>query len=233
MGELIKPSPAETQEPKPLTPSYAALLFFHSFRHSQGSPVLQKDIFHYLKYANSHWTLPPGEEAQMQIIAKRRMEQYLFGRNGKPKQKYIHIEPTPTYFYQQVLEMSEEMRKVFNGPQNYLKDELMPSIIEMMVERDVKFLLGGGLRNAGKQNVRKRFAHDANNPLLDKNFSFICYYGLNGKPTGAAEFDEMYSDIRNYLKTEGTSSLSRETDAGLDAVIHFYNGTHPNDPVNF
>ncbi len=235
MTELRKPVPAdivESQEPKPLIPTYAALVFFHSFRHSQGMPALQEGIFHYLKYANPHWTMSPEQKVEMQTIAKRKIENHLFGKNGQPKQKYIHTQLTPTKSNEEILEMSKKMQQAFNNGKGYSHNQLIMSIIEMMTERDAKFLFGGGIPNAGNQVERERFIHESTNPLLDKNLSFLCYYGLAGNTTGIVEIDEMYKDLTSYLRTQGTSGLSRETDAQFDAVTRFYNNTHPNNQVN-
>lgn len=221
MGEPTEPIATKNPEMQnQLAPEYAARFLFHSFRHSQGYPSIQTHIFEYAHIIRPGWKIPKEEEKTILEISKKMILSFI-GQDGKHKTGIVLHQALPSTNQDGQIEgQLDEMRKAFSEQTNLYsdwKDIITAHIVRDIVVRDQDFLT--------KENGRERSPGHSEKPLMDPWQSFIVHFGLNRNPTGIAEFDEMYADVRKFIITHlsGKSSLEDNFIDNDDWIRNFKN----------
>lgn len=226
--DLPQPTQQEIQT-KNLTPEYAARVLFLSYKYSQGDPQTQKFIFQYLHSTRPEWKIKDEE-----------FKQKIFDKALASIKKYVPTDRNPTgpkAFHKTVPDFHEPSRKVIeediknqiNFMQTFFADvtnsnplALAEVLSSQIIARDEKFLLKG--------RSRVRSGTDPTTPSGDPYGSHIIDYVLKGSPTGLAEFDRMFSDIKKFvIGPHDVNSSWSGTSRTLDEIIDFYNEKHPNN----
>lgn len=202
---MINQEPSETSRiADALDSKQIFKLFFYSFEHSQGSPTAQNLILLYItrkapnfqitreqleefnsiipfdrfvKNENTHKTLVHGNIDQ-RIAGQHRAEIYTFFliTNSDPPKDIEYPAVSINY--------ANAMR---NTPQS----ELIPKLLDSLLERDTKYLYEG---RAKKESDGK---------------SYLREYALLGKSTGYSIYDQMYSDLQVELEKAISSKESQ------------------------
>lgn len=211
-------------------------LAYFSFKFSQGNNYLQKEIFEYLHILHPQLRIDDAKKQLISERTKKMVDKYLthapetaHGMNPKPKIFHVSLSQGKPFASEKEMEKikEEELQKRMDQMQeafNSTTTVQISSITIRIIDNDFLNLYErGGL----KDRSHPKTDNSANDPWA----SHICHYALNGNPTGIEEFNRMFQDVNNFLRTQGTSNLSRETDSKLDNVIRIYNEKHPKSPA--
>jgi hypothetical protein len=195
--EVVLPRNPENAEK--LTPEYASLVFFNSFRHSQGIPIIQRDIFSYVHIIRPKWKISPEDKPKILEISQNMILSFLYGEEDKRKEGVILHDsyPPKNIAIVEIINRLGDMEDKFNDkekPTPEKKRELIQKISESITSQDLDFL--------NRENGRERNP-DSKKPLMDPWLSFIVHFGLNKNSTEVPEFDEMYRDIRAFITRPG------------------------------
>ncbi len=171
-------------------------LLFQSFQHSQGIIQPQLYIFRYMELQfGIPVDLHPSPESW------HRFTQYIEGVNSK--EKHVHLK---TAGYQrgsasrQVYEAFKGIRKVHNtkfGKKVRSKnlEKTTHGLTHSIIEGELSVLdAGPSFPNRSKQTIALRQQRQKARVTAGKA-SFLLHYGRDQKPTGFAEFDQMYQDM--------------------------------------
>ncbi len=197
-----------------LTKDHALELFHHSFTFSQGNPFLQNSLLQYISNEHPAWRMTDEVFQQVRNDMIKKATAYLsFTQiNGSP------IVAHPNYsgeIEEEITDRLSEWKDILNSPRLPVD---IREITKTIIERDFKFLID---EQSGIPIGRPR-THERNRFL-----SHICHYAWKGTPTGSAEYDELFKDIRNLVDRGGLVDLDWDEDARLTKVIDCYNSLHP------
>ena len=220
--EVVLPRSPENAEQ--LTPKYASLVFFNSFRHSQGTPLpLQRDIFTYLHITNPTWKITPEDKPKILEISQKMIFSYLYGEEDVRKDGVIlhnNYALTKGMVNTTIVNQLDEMQEQFNDQEKSdpeKKRELIQKISNSIIGKDWVFL----------QRGRERSPPDSKKPFMDPWLSFIVHFGLNKNSTEIPELDEMYKDIRAFITRPGAKITENFTE-----TLKMYRQKHPGVKIN-
>lgn len=196
----------------PLTLQHAALLFFHSYDHAQGSPPLQRQIFNFVHLMKPNWKIYDNfRDNELRPLALEKISRFLnSGKNHLPVPSTKSIE-------QDLDDRLNDFQNALNPQNNDTSrqiDHAVLSISKGIVYMDFENLVVRDGRPYNKDHWK----------------SYLCHHGLLGNTTNIPEFDIMYKMVNNFIRTPGHLSHMTETDAKLDAVISKFLEKHPNIP---
>lgn len=211
---------------KPLTPEYAARLFFLSFRFSQGNTELQEMILDYIHFLHPQWRIDDQVRKEIEAKVAPAIKRYLLQEPRK-----FHIEAVSENGKDNIEEAIEEQVRYFLeifqkslGEDQWLnKEELLREVASEILSRDLHFLEQG----------RKRDNTNRITPATDKFLSHLCYYGFLGHSSGAEEYDQMFKDISSYFSEIKTSQENVPQVEDVRRVIKRWNETHPEEQINW
>ncbi len=109
-----------------------------------------------------------------------------------------------------------------------ITENIVPELTRKILSRDQYYYdLGGRPMRSVANNA------DTPKPLEDKFLSHFCYYGLQGHPTGSAEFDKLFQEVRNYALGVLQEEEQKPADIhdSINQVITNYNIHHPNNEI--
>lgn len=219
--EVVLPRNPENAEK--LTPRYASLVLFNSFRHSQGMPVLQRDIFSYIHIIRPTWKITREDKPKILEISQKMILSFLFGTHGRKEgvtlhNSYPYKDRANTEIVYALADMEDQFSyEAKSDPEK--KRELVKKIADATTGKDLEFL--------SKENARNKIPNNSRRPFMDSWLSFIVHFGLNKNSTGVPELDEMYKDIREFITRPG-AEISQE----LTEVLQFYRKKHPGVKIN-
>lgn len=168
-------------------------LIFLSYRYSQGSQALQKDIYSYLTALHPEWTLSPRGRSIIADKLNKRINQFLHNDE-------IVLQPTilshPQKSKQHVRGSIGEELIIFEdelNAGNRYKDFDIESLTKYILDRDIQFVRDG----------RERISPLASqaSPIFNPRLSHIFHYGFEGNNAGAKEYDRMFKDITTFLRS--------------------------------
>jgi hypothetical protein len=206
MKEQTPLTPDENTEiastPEPWTPETITKLLFLSFRHSQGNPVLQEDLFVYIRSRQEAFTIPPKWETPVKTKLKEIIDSY-FGAIKKNWTTAPYHKPINPIMIAPYINIAfEDLKNAFAQAEiTVSQDELLAKIIGQMMMRDMKYLVRG--------RPRKGRWHKKDPIYYRRDFSYFEHYAGGQHPTGLAIFDDMYRDMREYLLRR--SKIQEET----------------------
>lgn len=221
----------ETRPTEALTLQQAEKLFFLSFRFSQGYGSLHGSIFDYLHFLHPDWNITEEFRHQLIEAANKHFSNFLHN-------KTISMHKKISNGYKDALEdAAENMQKRFNQ-QNDATPILpeMTSFVGWVVNRDYKYLV-----EPNRESLRYKLGRPRENnpkparynPLTDPFLSHICWYGIEGNPTGAWEYDWMFANIKEgalrILKIDQSDEVTKRIKTRLVNIISKYHATHPNN----
>ena len=227
---------AERQEREPrvedhLTPERAARLVFYSFRFSQGDDVTQRLILAWL-HERYHWHLSKKDQKESRVQLEKMTDKFKdqqFGVShfGLKEETYESvIEELPDYLA--ILggstELVEAAEKLLRRPEENTR---AGQLLATFASND-RFHIAGRRAIAGGRAGSARYDSGSGNIKDDSYFSFLCTYILQEHSTHIPEFDELFEDVRQHLKTE---TLSQDSLRDIEAVVGVYNEHHPGNPV--
>jgi hypothetical protein len=230
---------------QPLTVSYARRVLFLSYRFSQQNRGLQRSIFRYLHTIRPEWKIPDKDfKVELADSAIKQFTNYVIPKhdvqmhpvNGKHTQSGKRINEQDVYV--SVNQEVTSMEQVFNDiePDNPNSSEgiewqlglhlrsaqqLLPSIVSRMLNSDYYFLV--------EEGGRDRAGIPSTTPQADPWSSYVIDYGIQKYPTGLAEYDQLFSDIRSYIVSpeRKTDRAWNDNDAYiLPELIDVYNKHH-------
>lgn len=235
MTITAKPDLEYTPLPDEETPSssHLANLFFFSFDHSQGIIAIQYRIFEYIHNIRPNWQITEGINADILEIAAKRVERFLHHALKAPFE-----DTTRPIFHQSIGGIDvpkeiegrlREMRQCLNQPGDEppTKLHIIENITGAIIAGEFNLLYMKEILH-GKKG-RERQNADPHKTKADPYFSYICHYALNRRKTGIPEYDQMYTDIREFLFSDAEKSKDRM--AELNKVVEIYNEKHPQTPV--
>lgn len=204
-----------------LTPRYASLVFFNSFRHSQGQTTIQKDIFSYLHIIRPEWKITQEDKAKTLEISQNMIFSFLYGKGHERKDGVTLHDSYPTKDRAgiDIIDQLGEMEEKFNDEEKSdqeKKRELIQKLAEDIADTDLYFMEKG----------RKR-SPDRKSPPMDPWLSHIVHFALNKNFTGVPELDEMYKDIRAFITRPGA-----EINQKLTEILKIYRKKHPGVKIN-
>lgn len=209
-----------------LTPRYASLVFFNSFRHSQGVPTMQRNIFNYVHIIRPKWEITLEDKPKILEVSQNMILSFLYGTHGRKEGVSLHVSSKGTHKDRVNIEIAHElaeMEEQFNyyneksDPEK--KRELIKKIADVIIDKDLEFL--------SKEQGRNKIPHNSRKPFMDSWLSYIVHFGLNGNSTGVPELDEMYKDIRAFITRPGV-----EKSQELTEVLKIYRKKHPGVKIN-
>jgi len=207
----------EAKEPliqQELTPDYAARFAYLSFRHSQGNQWLQRQIVSFVHIIRPSWEVNESDVPAISIELNKLLQSYDIMR-----EKGLHVSNTVATSPHGT---DQAVSRIVYLMKNFLKidDEPKPTIVETIaaeiIRADHYFLT--------KENGRNKTSPDIKVPLRDNFLSHAIRFGLNGNPTGLAEFDEMYRDVKAHISS---GRLDQESQGKFDKVMEIYKTNHP------
>lgn len=228
MEEQTEPKKPEIQQN--LTPEYAALLFFHSFRHSQGIPALQTEIFKYVHLIRPAWRITSEDRPKIEEISTRKIDSFL-GKQATTKHGVV-AHRIISHSTEKVINVElEDMRDAFNG--DYIVIPWIPGAKNRLVKQIAKYIITSDLDYCKRQYGRERNPSYSEKPLLDPWLSFVIHFGINKNSTNIAEFDQMYADIRKVILSGKVMNLKDRTQTKFAQLLEIYQQKHPNILINW
>lgn len=206
-----------------LTPRYASLVFFNSFRHSQGVLTMQRDIFSYVHIIRPKWKITLEDKPKILEISQNMIHSFLYGTHGRKEGVSLHgsypqKDRANTEMVHQLADMEEKFNdKEKSDPEK--KRELIKKIADVITEKDLEFL--------SQEQGRNKIPHNSRRPLMDSWLSYIVHFALNKNSTGVPELDEMYKDIRAFI-----TRPSAEINQNLTEILKIYRKKHPGVKIN-
>ncbi len=198
-----------------LEPDRAFRLLFLSFKISQGSEDLQVDIFRWLHAQYPALRLSCETE---QSLSSRAIPAFVTVVGNQR----LH-DPKPEEEVQSQIAMTvAKLKGALEYFSNHPTTALVPPITTEVLSRDYWYLQHGRPRvNPGTTA--------ATDPFL----SHVCHYGLLGNLTGSTEYDLLFGQIAEYLRSlvlVGPLSESSGAAHLLRNVVNLYNHHHPKQP---
>lgn len=207
-----------------LTPQYASLLLFHSFRHSQGVEEIQRDIFSYIHIIRPEWRITPEDKPGIFAGSKEMIHAFLYGSGHGRKQGMALHDSYPIQDIETVniaiADALDHMEDRFDDKKSKPKKkrELIQIMSDSIINTDLHWLL--------EEDGRER-SPVSEKPKMDPWLSFIVHFGLNGNSTGVPELDEMYRDIRAFIVGSNVQ-INQE----LTEILKIYKRKHPGVKIN-
>lgn len=190
-----------------LTPEHASNIFVASFRHSQGLPDIQKNIFSYLHSIRPDWKITPEDKPEILNTSKEKVQAFLFGKENKARENTTHSKyPTKEVAKRDIEDQFEEMEEQLNNQEEAdqdKKEKLIQKIANGIIDRDSYFLDKG------------------------RKISYIVHYGLNEHSTGIPEINEMYKEVRKFITLSGIKDNKK-----LAEVLRIYGEKNPGVQIN-
>ena len=240
----LRPTNPETQDS--LSVAHGADLFFTSYYFSQGLPGLQLNIFRYLHLIRPAWRIADEEKPVIRRQALAKVFQHLQHAQGEqpPGGKVTHASYRETDIYSDVSGNLDEMKNILDGaednnPDFQQKDYVISQLAYWVYTRDFETLFEEK-ENEKKEVIgvsekgRPRHGINPNAPygFGDPWLSHAIYYGVLGNPTPMGEFDEMFRDIGEYIKSGKLfQDLDRVDDVRFATVDELYWRKHPQQPT--
>ena len=212
----------ETKEPliqQVLTPEYAARFAYHSFRHSQGGQFLEGNIVSYVHTIRRSWTFTEQDLPQALSEFNKLLLSY-----KKMQQKGLHLSgtnETNEYGTKRAVDRAFYLMQRFLKGAAEPKPTIVDSIASGIIQQDHLFLTRPLGRNKKNPDIRS--------PLRDNWLSHAVHFGLNNNPTGLAEIDEMYRDVRAHILR---GQLDPKSQKKFDEVLQIYKDKHPGVVIN-
>ncbi len=184
----ITKTPENWPEIERLSVDHAAMLIFLSFRFSQGSGGTQDAILEWLHLAFPSYRLSQENIENVSNKIVEMSKKYILNNlkrhttNNDPGGRPV----TEDYIKKEV---SDYVNSFFvtleGGVDNHLtRQQSLEKILTRIIERDYYYLIGQkGRPNGG----------------MDSQF---VTYGIQRKPTGLAEYDQMFRDMYNLVESE-------------------------------
>jgi hypothetical protein len=214
----------------------AAKLLFLSFRFSQGNSLAQHRIFEWLRLNYPDYRIL---EKDCEAVLSRAIEiaKSFFNKQGQK----LHVNIEPDIVKSSLESELGKMQRLFKGrnlnssslPNSPIELEeilekektILGSLLDVLTEVDIKNINKGRTRYTGYQS---------NKVETDPRASFLVDYGLLGNSTGATEYDNMFKQIKDYIKLlKGSSDpKNQKIINNILGVIKLYNRHHPNKRVD-
>jgi hypothetical protein len=189
------------------TPETATKLLFLSFRHSQGSPELQRWLLDYVRSVSGQLLLPERWEAPIKRSLSKAISTYLDFSDKQNSAAPHHKPVSYDLLTHEVYRSYESMQQALTRSTALFtqKDIVYMTTVDML-KRDRAFLIEqAGRPRAAGMAAGEPFHSDA-------SFSFIRYYALEHHATGLAVFDGLYQDIDDLIHA------SRQTHQNVTAA---------------
>lgn len=204
----------ETEQKPPYTPEEISRLLVHSFRFSQGDTILQEKLLELVAFNNQGRLTPDAIEKSVEPAAAI-VKKIIFEPSVHSK---LTGDVTTDEFIKSQVDVNAEtlIHSIFKG------ERLNPDIgfvARGVISRDYKYMV---LRDGGRYRQTPVKMAPGNDPYL----SHFVYHGLLGKPTGMAEYDQVFRQIKdNYLNHYETWHSRAQYDS--QEVIDAYMQHHP------
>jgi hypothetical protein len=177
---------AEINKTGDLTLQKAVKIFIGSFKYSRGSSSLQKRLFSYLKIQNPNWSISNDLLQRLKTEVRAPIENIVNPR--KLQVSDVHFSVQEHEIEKTIEQELQSMVRKFDFKQTDYdyrsKEEYLQGMVISMVDRDRHFL----------DSEKPQFTRDP-------NLSYVCFYAIEGNKTGIEEFDEVYKDVANFIKT--------------------------------
>jgi len=214
---------------EPLTLALARQVLFLSFRFSQGSPEAQEVLLMAVSLWRPQWSL---DEEMVQALEQ------LSPSIGHLAEAGVHASfPSTTPVHDELRQFIGSMQAACAFPTpvrrriaEEARDATLVRVAQVMIIRDGRYLE----REAGRPRS-SRAPHPCSHPSTDPFLSHFCHFVLLGQTSGAAVFDELFTEIRSICNEPG-ERLQRIladplTAMQLPRVIQVYNRHHPTSLV--
>jgi len=216
--------PTNPEHAAKFTPRYASLVLFNSFRHSQGIPIMQRDIFSYVHIVTPELKITPEDKPKVLELSRKMITSFLYGKGHDRKEGVtLHANyPPKNIVNDRIAEELDEMQERFNDkekPTPEKKRELIQKIADTIIDRDLGFL--------EREDGRNKIPHNSRKPFMDSWLSYIVHFGLNRNSTGVPELDEVYADIRAFITQPGAARSQKLTE-----TLKIYRKKHPGAAIN-
>lgn len=194
-------SKGNTGKPEYLSTEFASELLEGSFLFSQGSEMEQCMIFGYIHAARPSWRVQYGEDAAREIAdaTKAKILPVLMPDNGVRRHPPLSGDASTLDW--PLFKMVYGKPGQFTAMEGFLasthkgdEEKYVPNLTWGLVKRDHKFIVEN---EAGRPRTNPSDTDPSRDPFL----SHIVHYGILGNPTGQDVFDEMFTDVAEYLKT--------------------------------
>ncbi len=221
-----------------LTLKKAEDLIFWSFYFSQGDPELQRDLFRYIHFSQPKWDAQELNRVELTEKLNGRIERFFnLNQVDNPALHPVvkgddviknNIESEVSDFYLFVRNIDSDALYSFTT-----KEKVIDMLSAKIAKRDERFK-----RKWIIQQKRKRtLPDDKSNPMRDRDLSQLCYYGLEGNTTRIGEFDQMFKDVSDHVRSFDPSEKPissnddvyknfRQVYKNTKEVISTYNITH-------
>ena len=226
------PTDARGDEPRrELDSEHATRLLFKSFYFSQGGTPLQEAIFSWLHTRYPEYRITDQMKDLIEKSILPRVRAVVSANPEDTKGAILH--PVPEFqgirsnLESEIRTQLDSMQEIFERPVERYAYDPLHVVTQNLINRDARYLIRKGSRpRGGTKNMKA--------PEGDPFLSHLCHYGLNGQPTGVAEYDRMFQEIDSFVR-EGIRSGVWKRGEGwteLFAVVDKYNETHPDSRVS-
>lgn len=178
------------------TQQAATKLLFHSFRHSQGSPVLQEWFFEYVRSVSGQLLLPKDWKTPVKRRLRQAITTYLDFSEKQDSAAPYHKRVPYDLLTRETNRVYDRLAQAVTRPVSIHPHSQIRFMITVdILQRENEYLL--------ERNGRPR-AEDLpeGEPVHALSFfSFIQHYALERHPTGLTVFDQMYQEVADLIQT--------------------------------
>lgn len=206
-----------TQKPGELSCQKAAKILFLSFKYSQGSPSIQHKFFCYFAKQNCDWRINDSDKTLIAELTMKRIGSFL-----KPKK--LDMGDGRVRRFHKSLDRSDIDSGLSEEITNFVEFFNKRPVTEPPSIESISYDIAYRDYSLTVQSSRPRSTHSTDNANTDPYLSHICFYGLEGSPSGCEEFDLLFSDVKNHVQDQFKDG---NPDPVYRKVIEAYIRTHP------
>lgn len=209
--ETVLSRPHNTETPDQ---AYLMRVLFESFRHGQGSLEVQLQMFRNVASKHADWHLIDEQKSLLEKSFSVRMTKFF-----QPKEN-PRLHRKVRGYIATVEEVIEQLQIRFNEDRNSTVFNIN-TFAGHLVGRDHFFTVQNKRRPRKSKKINER------NPILDPYLSYVCYFGIEGNTTGIAEFDDLYSEVKEAILERPDVSVPQLRGRDWKKVVEKYVLTHP------
>lgn len=173
-----KPPKIEKSSIEYLSDEKVVRLLFLSFRFSQGSPILQGQIFHWLHAQYPNYKINEDNFENTEELLSKNITKYLLSP------KTAHAPQVSDVIETEVKRQTASFAQKINSNRNEEVELILESLADRIIIKDVEF--------TGRERDDKSKLHD----------SQLITYGWNRQSTGMPEYDEMFRQVKDFVEKE-------------------------------
>lgn len=187
-------SPYERHEARPdrWTPQALSKLLFLSFRHSQGSPVLQNWLYKYVRAVSGQVPIPTSWDKGVKKTSRNAVYGYLQVPASGASLAPYHTSVNKQHVIKEVARVYRSMKSILSShamPQPYAS--VVYALTVELIQRDWQYVSG---RRYPGRSARQRSSPQA------YPFSYIQFYAIDGNSVGLPVFDQMYDEVHMFIR---------------------------------